>query len=73
VQYRALGRTDVKVSSPVLGLMNFGKIGRTAQDEATAIVDAGTVAGTRSHGARVTAKEGSPDSCVGSFRSGSTG
>jgi hypothetical protein len=48
VQYRALGCTGGQVSSPVLGVMKFGKIGRTAQNEAAAIVDAGTVAGARS-------------------------
>lgn len=40
MQYRTLGRTGVRVSSLVLGAMNFGAIGRTTQDEATAIVDA---------------------------------
>ncbi|KAA0018525.1 aldo/keto reductase [Antrihabitans cavernicola] len=40
MQYRTLGRTGVKVSTLALGAMNFGAIGRTTQDEATAIVDA---------------------------------
>ncbi len=40
MQYRTLGRTGVQVSSLVLGAMNFGAIGRTTQDEVTAIVDA---------------------------------
>ncbi len=40
MQYRTLGRTGVQVSSLVLGAMNFGAIGHTSQDEATAIVDA---------------------------------
>ncbi|MEU4447548.1 aldo/keto reductase [Actinosynnema sp. NPDC050801] len=40
MQYRTLGRTGVQVGSLALGAMNFGAIGRTAQDEATAIVDA---------------------------------
>jgi aryl-alcohol dehydrogenase-like predicted oxidoreductase len=40
MQYRTLGRTGIQVSSLVLGAMNFGAIGRTAQDEATAIVGA---------------------------------
>ncbi|MEY9838177.1 aldo/keto reductase [Streptacidiphilus sp. EB103A] len=40
MQYRTLGRTGVQVSSLALGAMNFGRIGRTTQDEATAIVDA---------------------------------
>ncbi|WP_425247688.1 aldo/keto reductase [Streptomyces sp. NEAU-NA10] len=40
MQYRTLGRTGVQVSSLALGAMNFGAIGRTSQDEATAIVDA---------------------------------
>jgi aryl-alcohol dehydrogenase-like predicted oxidoreductase len=40
MQYRSLGRTGVQVSTLVLGAMNFGAIGRTTQDEATAIVGA---------------------------------
>jgi aryl-alcohol dehydrogenase-like predicted oxidoreductase len=40
MQYRTLGRTGVQVSTLALGAMNFGTIGRTTQDEATAIVDA---------------------------------
>ncbi|HET6704684.1 aldo/keto reductase [Amycolatopsis sp.] len=40
MQYRTLGRTGVQVSALALGAMNFGAIGRTTQDEATAIVDA---------------------------------
>jgi aryl-alcohol dehydrogenase-like predicted oxidoreductase len=40
MQYRTLGRTGVQVSSLVLGAMNFGTLGRTTQDEVTAIVDA---------------------------------
>ena len=45
MQYRTLGRTGVRVSSLVLGAMNFGGLGRTTQDEATAIVDAALAAG----------------------------
>jgi aryl-alcohol dehydrogenase-like predicted oxidoreductase len=45
MQYRTLGRTGVQVSSLALGAMNFGKIGRTTQAEATAIVDAAFEAG----------------------------
>ncbi|WP_375488924.1 aldo/keto reductase [uncultured Jatrophihabitans sp.] len=40
MQYRTLGRTGVQVSTLVLGAMNFGSIGHTTQDDATAIVDA---------------------------------
>ncbi|HEY2279016.1 MAG TPA: aldo/keto reductase [Streptosporangiaceae bacterium] len=40
MQYRTLGRTGVQVSSLVLGAMNFGTIGRTTQDEVTAIINA---------------------------------
>jgi aryl-alcohol dehydrogenase-like predicted oxidoreductase len=40
MQYRTLGRTGVQVSTLVLGAMNFGSLGRTTQDEATALVDA---------------------------------
>jgi aryl-alcohol dehydrogenase-like predicted oxidoreductase len=45
MQYRTLGRTGVQVSSLALGAMNFGRIGRTTQDEATAIVDAALAGG----------------------------
>ncbi|MCL6669928.1 aldo/keto reductase [Streptomyces panaciradicis] len=45
MQYRTLGRTGVQVSSLALGAMNFGAIGNTTQDEATAIVDAALEAG----------------------------
>ncbi|MGY4770007.1 aldo/keto reductase [Kribbella sp. CWNU-51] len=45
MQYRTLGRTGVQVSTLALGAMNFGAIGRTSQDEATAIVDAALEAG----------------------------
>ncbi|MGI5135254.1 MULTISPECIES: aldo/keto reductase [unclassified Streptomyces] len=45
MQYRTLGRTGVQVSALALGAMNFGKIGRTTQDEATAVVDAALEAG----------------------------
>ncbi|MFF4081287.1 aldo/keto reductase [Streptomyces sp. NPDC001777] len=40
MQYRTLGRTGVQVGSLALGAMNFGRIGRTTQDEVTALVDA---------------------------------
>ncbi|PPK67466.1 aldo/keto reductase [Actinokineospora auranticolor] len=45
MQYRTLGRTGVRVSTLALGAMNFGRVGRTTQDEATAIVDAALEAG----------------------------
>jgi aryl-alcohol dehydrogenase-like predicted oxidoreductase len=45
MQYRTLGRTGVQVSTLALGAMNFGAIGRTGQDEATAIIDAALEAG----------------------------
>jgi aryl-alcohol dehydrogenase-like predicted oxidoreductase len=45
MQYRSLGRTGVQVSTLALGAMNFGKIGNTTQDEATAIVEAALDAG----------------------------
>jgi aryl-alcohol dehydrogenase-like predicted oxidoreductase len=45
VQYRNLGRTGVRVSSLALGAMNFGRIGRTTQEEVTAIVGAALDAG----------------------------
>ncbi|GGF10136.1 aldo/keto reductase [Williamsia phyllosphaerae] len=40
MKYRTLGRTGVQVSTLALGAMNFGAIGKTTQDDATAIVDA---------------------------------
>ncbi|WP_433126282.1 aldo/keto reductase [Micromonospora sp. CA-240977] len=40
MQYRTLGRTGVQVSTLALGAMNFGTLGRTTQEEVTAIVDA---------------------------------
>src|SRR4051812_10237207 len=45
MHYRTLGRTGVQVSTLALGAMNFGQIGHTTQDEATAIVDAALEAG----------------------------
>jgi aryl-alcohol dehydrogenase-like predicted oxidoreductase len=45
MQYRTLGRTGVQVSTLVLGAMNFGPLGRTGQDEVTAIVDAALAGG----------------------------
>jgi aryl-alcohol dehydrogenase-like predicted oxidoreductase len=45
MRYRTLGQTGVQVSTLALGAMNFGEIGRTTQDEATAIVDAALEAG----------------------------
>lgn len=45
MQYRTLGRTGVQVSTLSLGAMNFGAIGRTSQEDATAIVDAAFEAG----------------------------
>jgi len=45
MQYRTLGRTGVQVSTLALGTMNFGALGRTTQDEATALVGAALDAG----------------------------
>ena len=45
MQYRTLGRTGVQVSTLALGTMNFGPIGNTTQDDATAIVGAALEAG----------------------------
>jgi len=45
MEYRTLGRTGVTVSSLALGAMNFGAIGKTTQEEATAIVDGALEAG----------------------------
>ncbi|MFF1483877.1 aldo/keto reductase [Streptomyces sp. NPDC058319] len=45
MHYRTLGRTGVQVSTLALGAMNFGSIGRTTQEEATALVDTALDAG----------------------------
>ncbi|MFD8608357.1 aldo/keto reductase [Streptomyces sp. NPDC059631] len=45
MHYRTLGRTGVQVSTLALGAMNFGSIGRTTQEEATALVDSALDAG----------------------------
>lgn len=45
MRYRTLGRTGVQVSTLALGAMNFGAIGRTTQEDATAIVHAALDAG----------------------------
>ncbi|ROO51232.1 aryl-alcohol dehydrogenase-like predicted oxidoreductase [Micromonospora sp. Llam0] len=45
MQYRTLGRTGVQAGTLALGAMNFGAIGDTSQDEASAIVDAALDAG----------------------------
>ena len=45
MQYRTLGRTGVQVSTLALGAMNFGRLGSTTQEDATAIVDAALEAG----------------------------
>ncbi|WP_229068703.1 aldo/keto reductase [Actinoplanes sp. DH11] len=45
MQYRTLGHTGVQVSSLALGAMNFGRIGRTTQEQVTAIVDAALASG----------------------------
>ncbi|MEU7176031.1 aldo/keto reductase [Micromonospora tulbaghiae] len=45
MQYRTLGRTGVQVSTLALGAMNLGPIGRTTQDEATALVGTALDAG----------------------------
>lgn len=43
--FRNLGRTGLHVSRLALGAMNFGALGRTNEDEVTAIVDAALEAG----------------------------
>ncbi len=45
MQYRTLGRTGVQVSTLALGAMNFGQIGRTSQEEVTALVHTALEAG----------------------------
>ncbi len=45
MRYRTLGRTGVEVSTLSLGAMNFRSLGRTTQDDATAIVNRAIEAG----------------------------
>jgi aryl-alcohol dehydrogenase-like predicted oxidoreductase len=45
MQYRTLGRTGVQVSTLVLGAMNFGRIGRTGQDDVDTLVGTALDAG----------------------------
>jgi aryl-alcohol dehydrogenase-like predicted oxidoreductase len=45
MQYRTLGRTGVQVSTLVLGAMNFGRIGRTSQDDVDTLVGTALDAG----------------------------
>ncbi|MCZ2830668.1 aldo/keto reductase [Modestobacter sp. VKM Ac-2986] len=45
MQYRPLGRTGLQVSTLALGAMNFGAIGRTTAEEATAVIDGALDAG----------------------------
>ena len=45
MQYRTRGHTGIQVSTLALGAMNFGRIGRTTQEEVTAIVDAALAGG----------------------------
>ncbi|HEY5303944.1 MAG TPA: aldo/keto reductase [Acidimicrobiales bacterium] len=40
MQYRAFGQTGVHVSALAFGAMNFGNLGRTSQEDVTAIVGA---------------------------------
>lgn len=45
MRYRTLGCTGVQVSTLALGAMNFGRMGNTGQDDASAIVDGALEAG----------------------------
>jgi aryl-alcohol dehydrogenase-like predicted oxidoreductase len=45
MQYRTLGHTGVQVSTLALGAMNFGALGRTTQDEVSALVGTALDAG----------------------------
>lgn len=45
MQYRPLGRTGVQISTLSLGAMNFGRIGRTNQDEVSALIGSALDAG----------------------------
>ena len=45
MQYRTLGRTGVQISTLALGAMNFGQIGRTSQDDVSALVGSALDAG----------------------------
>ncbi len=65
MQYRTLGRTGVQVSTLVLGAMNFGRLGRTAQDEVTAMVDAALEAGINLIDTADTYSQGESEELVG--------
>jgi aryl-alcohol dehydrogenase-like predicted oxidoreductase len=74
MQYRTLGRTGVQVSTLALGAMNFGKIGRTTQDEVTAIVDAALEGGINIIDTADMYSQGQSEEMVGkALRSGSPG
>jgi aryl-alcohol dehydrogenase-like predicted oxidoreductase len=74
MQYRTLGRTGVQVSTLALGAMNFGKIGRTTQDEVTAIVDAAQEGGINIIDTADMYSQGQSEEMVGkALRSGSPG
>ncbi|TCP45836.1 aryl-alcohol dehydrogenase-like predicted oxidoreductase [Tamaricihabitans halophyticus] len=45
MRYRVLGRTGVQVSTLALGAMNFGRIGRTSQEDVESIVGSALDAG----------------------------
>ncbi len=45
MRYLTLGRTGVQISALALGAMNFGAIGRTSQEDVTAIIDTALSAG----------------------------
>ncbi|MET3806007.1 aryl-alcohol dehydrogenase-like predicted oxidoreductase [Nakamurella sp. UYEF19] len=74
MQYRNLGRTGVRVSTLALGAMNFGQIGRTTQDDATAIVDAALEAGINFIDTADMYSQGESEEMVGkALRSGPAG
>nr|WP_017588993.1 aldo/keto reductase [Nocardiopsis ganjiahuensis] len=45
MQYRTLGRTGVQISTLALGAMNFGRIGRTGQEDVDSLVGSALDAG----------------------------
>lgn len=45
MQYRILGRTGVQISTLALGAMNFGRIGRTSQQDVDSIISSALDAG----------------------------
>ena len=65
MQYRTLGRTGVQVSTLALGAMNFGALGRTTQQEATALLDGALEAGINRNDTPDWYRQGESEDLVG--------